>query len=577
MGPDRSREIEGPTEQAAESDPGAPAQTARQGTPRRCGPYRILNTIGHGGMGAVYRAVRDDRAFDKQVAIKVLHIGMETPESLARFRLERQILAKLEHPNIARLIDGGDTEDGQPYIVLEYVDGEPISRYCVRRNLTAEARLELFLKVCAAVEYAHRSLIVHRDLKPGNILVTPDGQPKLLDFGIAKLIDPELDRTATMFQAMTPEYASPEQVRGDAISTVTDVYALGIILYELMTGRHPYVLDRSSPSEIQRVICQNEPTAPGLGNELDYVIRKAIRKEPERRYSSVEQLSQDIRRYLDHYPVAARPDSLWYRTSKYARRHRLGLAVAALFALALGAAFAAERRQAQIARERFDLVRALANRFVFDIYDALENVPAATDARRKVVETAKQYLDRLSQGAGRDAGFLAELGAAYARLANVKGNMAGAAAQLNQEEAAGEYEQALSLVRRAAAIDPRSRPALLRLLGEVAEFHRNRGGLSRAAALSTEATTLGDELDRLSEPRPELLDDLSAAHLHAARVYQDLAQPDKMRPNWRKPCSFRSAWMRSGPAPRASTAWNWSSRTFRTCTRRRATWTGHWR
>src|SRR5262249_43409842 len=254
---DDSRPIHEIVQQAA-----AGVQIRGEWKGRRMGPYRIVDTIGPGGMGAVYRATRDDKSFEKQVAVKILRVGTETPEALVRFRQERQILASLEHPNIARLIDGGDTADGQPYIVLEYVDGEPITEYCVRRNLPPRARLDLFLRVCTAVEYAHRSLIIHRDLKPGNILVTADGEPKLLDFGIAKLLNPAGDGTATMFQAMTPQYASPEQITGEAVSTVTDVYSLGVILYELMTRRHPYVVQSSSPSEIQRIVCQTEPAPP---------------------------------------------------------------------------------------------------------------------------------------------------------------------------------------------------------------------------------------------------------------------------------------------------------------------------
>jgi tetratricopeptide (TPR) repeat protein len=505
---------------------------------RRVGPYRIIDTIGHGGMGAVYRAARDDQSFDKQVAVKFLAVGTETPEALLRFRQERQILANLEHPNIARLIDGGDTEDGRPYIVLEYVQGEPITTYCRRRNLPPRARLDLFLRVCAAVEYAHRSLVIHRDLKPGNILVTGDGEPKLLDFGIAKLLNPAGDGTATMFQAMTPQYASPEQVTGGAVSTVTDVYALGVILYELMTGRYPYKIETSAPSEILRTVCHTEPGPPGLKNEIDHVILMAIRKEPERRYPSVESLSQDIRRYLEHYPVAARPDTIWYQARKYARRHRLALAVAATLVVSLGLGVLAERRQAQIARERFDLVRGLANRFVFDVYDSLVNVPAATEARRKVVETAKEYLDRLSLRAGQDAGFLADLSVAYDRLANVEGSMASEGSQLHQEEAGRDFDRSLALIRKAASLDPARRPALLFELWTVSNFQRNRRNLSRATAVSDEAIALGTALAAAKDLTPDLLDKLAGVHLNAARVYEDSGEPDKMRDELEKSLSL---------------------------------------
>jgi len=358
----------------------------------RIGPYRILREIGRGGMGTVHLAVRDDEEYSKQVAIKLVPGGAEGDLLLQRFRVERQILATLEHPNVARLLDGGATDDGLPYLVMEYVDGEPIDAYCDRRSLGIEARLGIFRSVCAAVQYAHSNLVVHRDLKPANILVTADGTPKLLDFGIAKLleVDAALEApTRTVARLMTPEYASPEQVRGDAITTATDIYSLGVLLYELLTGRRPYRLASRQVGEVARAIAEQEPerpstavtrapadTDPGgadttaeslsrardllpaelrrrLANDLDDIVLMALRKEPERRYASVALLSEDIRRHLEGLPVMARKDTWSYRTAKFTRRNPWGIAAAALIVLLIAGASVASLVQARrIAGER---------------------------------------------------------------------------------------------------------------------------------------------------------------------------------------------------------------------------------
>jgi serine/threonine-protein kinase len=318
----------------------------------RIGPYRLTRLVGRGGMGAVYEAVRDDDQFRQQVAIKLIRRGMDSAFVRDRFLRERQILASLDHPHIARLLDGGATADGLPYFVMEFVAGEPITEYCRRRNLSLNEKLRLFRDVCAAVQHAHQKLVVHRDLKPGNILVTADGTPKLLDFGIAKLLasDPgeAVTRTETVWRLMTPDYASPEQVRGGAITTATDVYALGAVLYELLSGRRPHQFDTWSPLEIERAICDTEAPRPSeaarkqtdapaklarqLEGDLDNIVLMALRKEPARRYQSVEQFSEDIRRHLTGLPVVARKDTFKYRAGKFARRHKAGVALLALLA-----------------------------------------------------------------------------------------------------------------------------------------------------------------------------------------------------------------------------------------------------
>jgi tetratricopeptide (TPR) repeat protein len=310
----------------------------------RIGPYRVLKTLGEGGMGKVYLAVRADEHYTREVAIKVMHASFSArPAMLARFRTERQILANLDHPNIARLLDGGVTDHGVPYLVMEYIDGMPLDRYCSSHLLPSEKRLRMFLSVCSAVEYAHNNLVVHRDIKPANILVASDGVPKLLDFGIAKMLHPEVldaNQTRTAELLMTPEYASPEQIRGEPVTTSSDVYGLGILLYELLAGVRPFRTEGKDPLQVARMICEQEPALPSVGRrelrgDLDKIVLMAIRKEPARRYPSVRQLAADVEAHLSGYPVRARTDAWGYRTGKFIRRHKVGVAATALVAMAL--------------------------------------------------------------------------------------------------------------------------------------------------------------------------------------------------------------------------------------------------
>jgi serine/threonine-protein kinase len=349
---------------------------------RMIGPYRVLRELGRGGMGLVLLAERDDDQFRKQVAIKLVRRGLGTDDILRRFRHERQILASLNHPNIANVFDGGTTDAGQPYLVMEYVEGLPLLEYCAARRLPTDERLRLFRSVCAAVEHAHQRLVVHRDLKPSNILVTNAGEVKLLDFGIAKLLDaqgtPASELTATAARALTPQYASPEQLRGERVTTATDIYSLGVILYELLTDARPYKLKDASPLELARAICDTEPTKPSqaaagrgvrdadstkpssnpqpavcnpksLRGDLDNIVLTALRKDPARRYRSVEQFSEDIRRHLAGLPVTARKDSFTYRASKFVGRNRVGVAAACLLCLTLVGGTAATAWQARLA------------------------------------------------------------------------------------------------------------------------------------------------------------------------------------------------------------------------------------
>jgi len=421
----------------------------------KIGHYRIVREIDRGGMGAVYLAVRDDE-FEQEVAVKVVKRGMDTDAVLRRFRYERQILAFLNHGNIAKLLDGGATEDGRPYLVMEYIVGRAIGEYCRERGLTIEERVRLFRQVCDAVEYAHRNLIIHRDLKPANILITPEGTPKLLDFGIAKIFvpdRPELTMSITASGRMlTPDYASPEQVRGEPMTTATDVYSLGAVLYELLTGKKAQQFETLSQAEVERVVCHQDPPKAGLG-DLDHILSKAMEKEVSRRYLSVEQFSADLGRWLDGRPINAREATLWYRTSKFVRRHRGGVATVALVTLSLLAGLATTVWQARIARQerdraqrRFNDVRRLANSFLVE-HDVLAAVAGGTAVRSQLLSDALQYLDALAAEAQDDPGLQRELASAYEKMGDVQGRADG--------PNLGDAGAALESYRKAVAIRER--------------------------------------------------------------------------------------------------------------------------
>jgi tetratricopeptide (TPR) repeat protein/tRNA A-37 threonylcarbamoyl transferase component Bud32 len=434
------------------------------------GPYRILREIGRGGMAVVYLAERADGEYQKRVAIKLIKRGMDTQAVVKRLRQERSILAALDHPNIARLLDGGATPDSRPYIVMDYVEGVSIARYCDQHQLSVEERCRLIGKVCEAVAYAHRNLVVHRDLKPGNILVTKDGEPKLLDFGIAKLLSYEVGadgpETRGPFHPLTPEYASPEQLKGGSVGTTTDVYSLGVVLYELLAGERPRVAgDRAEKgSAVALRLGRGRRWSRQLAGDLDTILQMALRAEPERRYLSVGQLQADLSLHLKGLPVSAREETVFYRCGKFLARHRLGAVGALVVLLSLSAGMAAtlwqarradaqrqiaenrrmeaERqalaaaqaqrraegehaeaeRQRAIADRRFGQVRELAGKFLFDFHDAITSLPGSTPVRKMVVETGVRYYDSLLKEAGDNRDLLEEAARGYDRLGDVQGN-----------------------------------------------------------------------------------------------------------------------------------------------------------
>ncbi len=522
----------------------------------RIGPYRLIRELGRGGMGTVYLAVRSDDAYQKRVAIKVLKRGMDTEAIVRRFRNERQILASLEHPYIASLIDGGTTREGLPYFTMEYVEGQTIVEYREARQLDTTARLQLFRKICTAVQYAHQNLIIHRDIKPQNVLVAADGTPKLLDFGIAKLLNPELGGqtlapTAAGQPLMTPEYASPEQVRGLAVTTATDVYSLGVLLYELLTGRRPYRIASRTPAEIERVVCHSEPVRPStavtqleeatadpdapteavtavahttvvepprtgdtgrlrkrLAGDLDNIVLKALSKEPPQRYASVDQFSEDVRRHLEGLPVIARPHTLRYRTAKFVRRNRGSVAAAVLIALALVAGTIGTAWQARVARQeraraeqRFDEVRQLANASLFDLHDSIRDLPGSTPARQLLVSKGLEYLDRLSRDAGDRPDLKREMAGAYVKVGDVQGrpfnpNLGDTAgARASYDKAVAIYE---SLGARTSR-DPSLRRELATAYLRLSEIVGSTGGTAEALKHARTALALQREAAGMSQ------------------------------------------------------------------------------
>ncbi|MBL8179400.1 MAG: serine/threonine protein kinase [Bryobacterales bacterium] len=473
----------------------------RDSAGERIGPFRILHKLASGGMGSVFLAERDDDQYRQQVAIKLIRYGLNREDILRRFRAERQILANLTHANIARLLDGGVTSEGLPYLVMEFVDGASIDAYCAQKHLTVRGRLSLFLTVCEAVQSAHASLVVHRDIKPANILVTSDGHVKLLDFGIAKILhqgahadEPALTRATD--RVMTPEYASPEQVRGEPVTTATDVYALGVLLYELLTGRRPFRLENTSAAEAERIICESEPDKPStaagkasgteghtlskqLSGDLDNIVRMAMRKEASRRYPSAGALAEDIRRYLDGFPVVAAPDSWSYRADKFSRRHKAAVAMAALVALliiAFGIGMAVLASRAQRERDTAQQV----SQFMMDLFSVAdpERARGREITAREVLDRSAAKLKALDNQPAIQARLLDHMGKIYENI--------------------GLFDQSASLL--AQAVDLRRKlpgkddPALAASLKALAELRRRKTDYASAEKLARESLAIRTRL-----------------------------------------------------------------------------------
>ncbi|HEU4592942.1 MAG TPA: protein kinase [Steroidobacteraceae bacterium] len=433
----------------------------------RIGAYRIVGTLGTGGMGDVFRALRDDDQYRAEVAIKLMRADLRDPLAEQRFKTERQILARLDHRNIARLLDGGTTAGGVPYVVMELVQGEPIDGYCAAHRLPVRERVQLFLQVCSAVSYAHQHLVVHRDLKPNNILVTADGSVKLLDFGIAKLLEANTitgttsDETRTQLRAMTLDYASPEQVSGGAVTTVSDVYSLGVVLYRLLTGRSPYGARSNDAQRMAEILSDAAPSRPDIDADLDNILLMALRKEPQRRYGSVEQFANDLRNYLAGLPVLARGNAWRYRLGKFVRRRKVEIAAAAVVVTSLVGGLGFSIREARIAEQQrviaqrhFDSVRKLSNK-LFAFHDEIAQLPGSTRAREMLVTTSLEYLDALHQESAADPALQEELAVAYKKVGDIQGHTT----QANLGDSAGalrSYANAIALLEPMHARDPKN-------------------------------------------------------------------------------------------------------------------------
>jgi serine/threonine protein kinase/tetratricopeptide (TPR) repeat protein len=511
--------------------PGAASPQPAMSELERIGPYRVVRELGAGGMGVVYLAIHEGPGFERPVALKIIKRGLDTDDLLRRFQLERRILAALRHPNIAHFVDAGATPDGRPYFVMDFVEGVSIDVYCEREQLPVRKRLRLMIQVCAAVQHAHNNLIVHRDLKPGNILVANDGTPVLLDFGIGKLVDPfeakESSQTATGIRAFTPEYASPEQLRGEPVSTATDVYGLGLMLYQLLTKRRPF--DPGSGFAYEKAVMDTDPPRPSsfgndeLAGDIDTIILKALRKEPERRYSSVAALSDDIQRYLDGLPVGARPDTFGYRSGKFIRRHRLPLAAATIvFASLVGATMYSRAQTRAVTRERDKALEvqifllemfgstgqghadSVSVRQMLDAQAAQVPIAYASDPelRAQMLMVVAEGYDRLGLFAQAEPVATEALATRRRTLRDNHADIAAAASLLGWiQYERGRPKEGAVLLREALDRWPRARPknpiGYARTMNDLGVLVESTGGYEEAAdlyrrALSVRRLTFGD-------------------------------------------------------------------------------------
>ncbi|MGQ0640769.1 MAG: protein kinase domain-containing protein [Gemmatimonadaceae bacterium] len=531
-----------PAWQHATQHPEAMAPTL--GAMARIGPYVLLREIGRGGMGAVYEAARADQAYEGRVAIKTVGRAVPSESLMRRFRQERQILAGLQQPNIAALHDGGTTSDGIAYLVMEYVEGVAIDVYCATHRLTIRQRVVLALQICAALQHAHSRLIVHRDLKPGNILVTGDGVVKLLDFGIAKLLgaadaegtSSEVPLTLGHERVLTPEYASPEQLRGGIVSTASDVYSLGLVLYEMLAGQRPFDLRNKSYADVERIIAEVPPVPPSravsadmveasrarslgtlrrtLRGDLDAIVLTTLRKEPERRYESVERLSQDIQRHLDGWPVTAQRDAWTYRTGKFVRRHRWETAATILLLLSVTAGAITTFLQAQRADARYREGRRLANALIFDVHDAIADLPGATAVRGNVIKIALEFLDKSARDVGKDPSLDNELALAYQRVGDVQGNPTNANLG-DMRGALASYAKGLLIAQRMVADAPndtRARRTLALGYERLADVTAPLGNPRDALTYQRRALQTYAAIDSLT-PEPIATHQLAVSHI----------------------------------------------------------------
>ncbi len=514
-----------------------PSEPVSDELPRRAGPYLIERQIGRGGMGVVFLAKRDDGEYERIVALKLINSGGRRGKLARLFWRERQILARLDHPNIARLLDGGTAENGQAYYAMEFVDGEPLDRYRQRHPMGLHEKLRLFLAICSAVSYAHRNLIIHGDLKPKNVLVTHDGVPKLLDFGVARILDGAVQADTTRMP-FTPTYASPEQIRGETLTVATDVYSLGVLLYELLSGQYPYGARQNTAAAMQTFIEQS-PTPlrqhnPNIPADVENIVMKALRKEPERRYATVDALRSDIEAFLGGFPVQAAPDTFLYRLGKFSSRNRWAMIAAGVAIIAIvlsGTMIWREKRQAQM---RFEQLRQLAHSVVFELDDAILDLPGSSRARELLISRGLQYLNGLAGSRGKDRGLTFELAQAYMKIAAAQGDLQ----QSNVGDETGafaSYTKARNLLLNLHSSEPENRDVevALALADEDLASLAPRTGHGHADSLRHESVTLFGDIAQ-SSSRTTDLKNLALAHFYLALAKTGEGKYNDALPLWQR-------------------------------------------
>lgn len=533
---------------------------------QRAGPYRFEEKIGEGGMGIVYRAVREDGAFRMVTAIKVIREGLDSAGISKRFRNERQILARLSHPNIARLLDGGVTNCGRPFFVMEHVEGRRMGDAAAKLGL--HQKLDIFRVLCNAVHYAHQNLVIHGDIKANNVLVTADGTPKLLDFGVARLSEPDINAGLTVTYlppAFTPDYASPEQVRGEVLSTASDVYSLGVLLCELLTGKRPRTFTTPNPQAILTALQTAPPKKPSelaedpapLRGDLDNIVMKALEVDPRQRYASAEQMAEDIRRYEAGLPVMARQDSLRYRAGKFVRRNLTAVVAATAGVVALAAGMATTFYQARIARlekqraERmFNGARELANSFIFEIEREIAKLPGSTTARGKLVSRATKYLDGLAQDSEGNPVLQRELASAYVKLGEVLGrpdapNLGDSAGSLESFRKAVQIRE--ELTREGNGSGPEVREELADAYNRYASLLRVKGDYKTSLDYDRKALTICEALTAADPRNPNRRRRLAESYTAVGGSLSQLGLWDEVLEVRRKPLEIYRQLVREDP------------------------------
>jgi len=507
--------------------------------PARAGPYRLIREIGRGGMGVVCLARRDDGEYDRLVALKLIGSSVHPAKFAKLFWRERQILAQLDHPNIAMLLDGGTTDTGQPYYAMEFVDGEPLDKYCQRHALNLRSKLELFLSICSAVSYAHRCLIIHRDLKPKNVLVTQDGIPKLLDFGVAKMLSDEAQPETMTETPLTPLYASPEQIRGEPLTVATDIYSLGVLLYELLSEQHPYGKREGTAAAFQAILAEapiplRQQTA-GIPADLENIVMMALRKERERRYATVDALWKDVRDFLDGFPVQAAPDTFVYRFSKFTKRNRWAVTAASLALLGMTVSGIIIWREKQQAEMRFQQVRQLAHSVVFELHDAIEDLPGSSRARELLITRGLGYLDALEKSRGHDPALTFELAQAYMKIAAAQGDLEQANVG-DREGASASYSKARALLIDLRRQDSANRDVerSLALVDNDIAVLSPKANVPGALDIRKEAVSLFQDIARTARTSSGSggLKDLALAHFYLAFAETEQQKFQKALPLW---------------------------------------------